>query len=241
MIAIGLDSNVWIYMAKNKYSAILKNIEKVIKKKESLILINDIVKLEWNRNESKTRKDFAQVVKSFVNDAKLLGGLLPTEDYQKNYQSFFSKIQSSPTWIDDFVDKRIAMVKDVMNLCQDVPYTEKQMLYVASLAIEKKGPFVRNKNNFNDALILRSFSEYVEKNSNIYNEFIFATNNKQDFIDSSTNKIYPEIIRDIDVTIDDVEDFAQALKKLPEVIESEQLDYEINSLIEWQAEIAMGR
>ena len=241
MIAIGLDSNVWIYMAKNKYSAILKNMKKVIEKGNALILINDIVKLEWNRNESQTRKEFAQVVKSFVNDAKLLGSLLPTEDYQKNYQSFFSKIQSSPTWIDDIVDKRISMIKDVMNLCQDVPYTDKQMLYVAGLAIEKKGPFVRNKNNFNDALILRSFSEYVEKNSNIYNEFIFATSNKQDFIDSSTNEIYPEIIKDIDVTIDNVEDFAQALKKLPEVVESEQLDYEIDSWIELQAEIAMGK
>lgn len=241
MIAIGLDSNVWIYMAKNKYSAILKNIKKVIEKRDALILINDIVKLEWDRNESQTRKDFAKVVKSFVNDAKLLGDLLPAEDNQKDYQSFFSEIQSSPTWIDDFVDKRITMIKDVMSLCHNVPYTAEQKLYVADLAIEKKGPFVRNKNNFNDALILRSFSEYVEKNSNIYNEFIFATDNKQDFVDSSTNKIYPEIIKDIDVTIDDVKDFGQALKKLPEVIESEQLDYEINSWIEWQAEIAMGK
>lgn len=241
MIAIALDSNVWIYIAKSKYSATLKNIKKIIEKKEAVILINGIVKKEWDRNEDQTKKDFAHVVKAFYNEAKLIKDLLPKDHYQTDCQSFFSKIQGTPTWIDDIVDRRISMIKDIMSLCEDVPYTDKQKLYVADLAIEKKGPFIRNKNNFNDALILRSFSEHVEKNPDIYNEFIFATNNEKDFIDSSTNKIYPEIIKDINVTIDNVKDFAEALKKLPDVIESEQLDNEIDSWIDWQAEIAMGR
>ena len=219
----------------------LKNIKKIIEKKDAIILINGFVKKEWDRNEDQTKKDFAHVVKSFYNEAKMIKDLLPKDDYQTDCQSFFSKIQSSPTWIDDIVDRRISMIKDVMSLCEDVPYTDKQKLYVADLAIEKKGPFIRNKNNFNDALILRSFSEHVEKKNDIYNEFIFATSNEKDFIDSSTNKIYPEIIKDINVKIDNVKDFAEALKKLPDVIESEKLDTEIDSWIDWQAELAMGK
>lgn len=81
----------------------------------------------------------------------------------------------------------------------------------------------------------------LRKKNDIYNEFIFATSNEKDFIDSSTNKIYPEIIKDINVKIDNVKDFAEALKKLPDVIESEKLDTEIDSWIDWQAELAMGK
>lgn len=241
MIAIALDTNIWIYLAKNKFSFIMESLEKLIENRRTVVLINDVVDIEWKRNEQQTKKDFGKVVKTFFDEAKNLKDILPREQDRNDYQEIFSRIQNSPNWIDEVVEKRMERVKTLMHSCVNTPITDAQKLYVADLAIEKKGPFLRNKNNFDDALILRSFSEYVESKNDIYNEFIFVTDNEQDFIDSSTGRIYSEIITGINVSVKNVKDLVGALKLLPGVRENEQLDYEIDAWIEWQAEIAMGR
>lgn len=93
-------------------------------------------------------------------------------------------------------------VEKLLMKCTDTTVSEYQKLFVANLAIYKQPPFSNNKNNFNDALIIKNIAETITKR--IINEgsslpykydLIYVSNNRKDFINPETNKIFSELLK----------------------------------------------
>jgi len=114
-----------------------------------------------------------------------------------------------------------------MNSCTKIDTNDEQKLFVANLAINKKHPFQNNKNNFNDALIIRNILEYMNQGfaglgltSPTKYELIYVSNNPSDFTDSNTNEIYRDLLEGIrPIQLANVMELGQALNMAPELID----------------------
>ena len=61
MISLVLDTNIWIaYIAKDWPSGIIDEIKKKKKSGEIILLTNEIIIEEWNRNKETTLKDISK-------------------------------------------------------------------------------------------------------------------------------------------------------------------------------------
>ncbi len=102
----------------------------------------------------------------------------------------------------------LMLLKKLLYNCDCFDTEVEDILYVANLAIEKKKPFDGGKNNFNDALLARSFCKYAAHKKWNYGDvtpmkynLVYVSNNPKDFIDPITNNIISEIIDDIEIPI----------------------------------------
>lgn len=135
--------------------------------------------------------------------------------------------------------------------CTNTLVSESQKLFVANLAIHKQPPFSKNKNNFNDALIVRNIAETITKR--IINEgaslpykydLIYVSNNLKDFIDSKTHEIYTELLEGCEgLRIISIQDLTHALKIRDELIDDfdEWVEHMVEMHAELEAEIMRGK
>ena len=239
---IAFDTNIWIYLAtKSNYNSLLDEVIKQYNDKEILLLTNDIIKKEWYRNRENTLNSCIESIKGELKNAKRIASFLPQAEKET-----FCKILD--TYKDEknriaIVEERLNRIEDVMeNYCHNVPITPEQKLHIADLAIDAKHPFHNKKNQFNDALIVRSLCQFVS--TQIYwtgtarlkkYDFIFVSNNQQDFIEPQTKEIYPSITEGIDgnYSIANVAELGQALNMSQELIDD--FDEMIEAWLDYEA------
>ena len=131
-----------------------------------------------------------------------------------------------------------------MKSCQIINVTDAQKLFISDLAINKKPPFQNNKNNFNDALILRNILEFVKNEIPFQYDLIFASKNPSDFIDTETGVVYETLLEKLNpIRLKSVTELAEALELAPELIEDfdNWLHYQLEMEAERQFDIMRGK
>lgn len=252
MIYIVFDTNIWVYLANgydsekgNYFSGMFSEhhfeLLKKIKEKTSTgkyrILINDIIIKEWQRNQQNTEELINCLSKrktEIDNSLKLIKAFLSESDYEtqkelirKSKLEIENKIVQNKTHINE-VEKFL-----LMN-CIHIPISENVLKKVSELAMEKSSaPFLSDKNNFPDAVILYSSVEYLEDKLKIdESRGIFISNNFKDFTDSSNiDEFHSDIkksIGSLDLT------YVRHLTKLIDFGES--LEEDINYFLELKRE-----
>lgn len=225
---IAFDTNIWIYLAtKSNYNPLLDEVIKQYNDGEILLLTNEIIKKEWYRNRENTLNNCVETIKGELKSAMRIAAFLP----QAEKESFCKILE---TYKDEenriaIVEERLKRIEEVMeNYCHDVPITQEQVLHIANLAIDAKHPFHNKKNQFNDALIVRSLCQFVStQTSSTGNatpkkyDFIFVSNNPSDFIDKQTKNIYSSITEGIErnYSIANAAELGQALNMSQELID----------------------
>jgi hypothetical protein len=112
------------------------------------------------------------------------------------------------------------------------------------LASNKKPPFQNNKNNFNDALILRNICEYIERTLPQLYDLIFVSNNPADFTDPDTKEVYSDLIEDLNpIRLKSVSELGEALKLAPELIADfdEWLDIQLDNQAMYELDLRRGK
>jgi predicted nucleic acid-binding protein len=230
MTNIALDTNIWIYLTKDTFFELWLKLNEMKESEDIRIIVNDIILKEWSRNKPTITKALISNIKneykSALNLANYLSGTKKEEYLQiiKEYNDEENRIQKAFT--------RIEEVEAFMNSCTIINSTETQKLFIAKLAIEKMPPFQNNKNNFNDALILRNICEYVENTIPSLYDLIYVSNNPEDFINKETKNVHESIFEDLKpIRLRTVRDLGLALQLAPELIEN------FDDWIEYQLEM----
>jgi len=141
-------------------------------------------------------------------------------------------------------EQRVEEVEHFMrNECIKTPVTTEQKLFISELAINNKPPFQNRKNNYNDALIIRSLCEYIQKNNYVLRDFLYVSNNPEDFMDKTTKKIHADLLAGLYVKLTSVTDLGHALKIAPDLVDEmdEQLEHDLDSYYMEQFDIERGK
>lgn len=191
---IALDTNIWIYLVNDNLHELWLKFKEKKEKGEIIIITNEIIHLEWERNKSRIIKSLTDNIKNEYRSSVNLSNYLP-EDERKKYLDIVSQYKEQDFRIKKATE-RVEEIEAFMKSCVKVAITDIQKLDVSELAIRKLPPFHCNKNNYNDALLLINFCQYVEKESSLpFYNLIYVSNNPKDFTNPDTNEIYTHLIK----------------------------------------------
>jgi len=214
-----LDTNIWIYLA-NSYNPKNKNYEdglhfklvesliKLIDSGDFILLTNDIIIEEWNRNKEAAKKlieKHKKTVEGNEGSIKNIKKQLEHEDKIK-LNDIFQKYTDSIQKIIQDNERHIQEVEELLvNKSLKIEIPNEVKIIAADRAIKKMAPFKGDKSNsMADAIILLSSIEYLKKIRDklwkeeeffpSYPESIFVTNNKGDFANpSNENEVHIEL------------------------------------------------
>lgn len=229
MTNIALDTNIWIYLTKDSFHELWVRLKEMKENNEIKIIVNDVLLAEWMRNKPTTIKSLSANLKNEYQSAKNLSNYL-SEPHKTNYLKVVSEYKDENIRIERATNK-VQEVEDFMRSCEIIEVTEEQKLFIANLAINREPPFQNNKNNFNDALILRNICDYAENTLPSRYDLIYVSNNPDDFIDKDTKEPYSTILEGLEpIRLKNVADLGHALNLSPELIAEfdDWLEYQLD-------------
>ena len=239
---IALDTNIWIYLTKDTFYELWMKFKEMKENGEIRVIVNDIILNEWTRNKETTIKSLTNNIKNEYKSALNLANYLTAESKEK-YLQIISEYKTENIRIKK-ANERVAEIEIFMNSCTIINTTETQKLFIAELASNKKPPFQNNKNNFNDALILRNICEFVDSEFPLLYDLIYVSNNPDDFIDKETKEVYGDLFADLKpIRLKNVTELGEALKLAPELIEDFDiwLEQQLDNEAMYQLDIMRGK
>ncbi len=255
---LAFDTCIWLSLPF--CMDLFKEIKSKVESGEILLVVSDITKIEWQRNKPRIIEDRCKPIQNAKKDALNLSKYIVDEEER---EQMIKSIETSSQKAFEEKKKQLTSdfdtVEKLLNNCDNFEVEDKDKLYVANLAIEKKRPFHNEKNNFNDALLVRTFCKYAANRKEYFGEvvpykydLVYVSQNQKDFIDPNTNEIFPEIIDGIEipVSIVNTKNIINALNLSQELIDEYEswLDYVIDhaaqmcidrAYLEW--EISKGK
>ncbi|SDD38860.1 PIN domain-containing protein [Williamwhitmania taraxaci] len=164
-------------------------------------------------------------------------------DAKTNYLNTISEYKDEANRIKK-AEERVEEVEAFMKSCIIIETTEAQKLFIAELSTNKNPPFQNNKNNFNDALILRNICEFVENEVPALYDLIYVSNNPDDFVDKETKEVYSDLLVGLNpIRLKNVTELGEALKLAPELIEDfdEWLEIQLDNQAMYELDIMRGK
>jgi len=239
---IALDTNIWIYLTKDTFFELWTKFKEMKESGEINVIVNDIILKEWERNKPTTIKTLTNNIKNEYKSALNLSNYLQG-NAKTDYLQTISEYKDEANRIKKAKDK-VEEVEAFIKSCTRIETTEAQKLFIAELSINKNPPFQNNKNNFNDALILRNICEFVDNEAPALYDLIYVSNNPDDFIDKGTKKVYSELLAGLNpIRLKNVTELGEALKIAPELIEdfNEWLDIQLDNQAMYELDIMRGK
>jgi len=242
MTNLALDTNIWIYLTKDNFHELWVKLKEMKEKGEVKIILNDIILKEWDRNKATTIKTLTTSIKNEYKSALSLANYLE-DPVKTEYLKTISEYKEETNRVQK-AEKRVEEIEAFMKSCEIINVTENQKLFISNLAINKKPPFQNNKNNFNDALIIRNISEFVTNSFPSLYDLIYVSNNPDDFIDKKTKEIHQDLFEGLqEIRLKNVTELGEALKLAPELIEDfdDWLEYQLDREAEYQFDLMRGK
>ncbi len=239
---IALDTNIWIYLTKDTFFELWTKFKEMKENGEIKVIVNDLILKEWARNKSTTIKTLTSNIKNEYKSALNLSNYLQG-DARANYLQIISEYKDEANRIKKAVE-RVEEVEAFMKTCTIIETTQEQKLFIAELSTNKNPPFQNNKNNFNDALILRNICEFVDNGAPALYDLIYVSNNPDDFIDKDTKEVHQDLFRDLKpIRLKNVTELGEALKLAPELIEDfdEWIEIQLDNQAMYELDIIRGK
>lgn len=192
MFKILIDTCVWLDLAKDhENQPVLTVIEELIQRKELSLIVPETIIKEFNANKVRIVKESGQSLSSVFNRVKDVVDRLGDPKKKKAALELLTDVNHKIPMLGESAIISVERVDKLLKNSVIIQTSDKIKLRASQRAIEKKAPFHKNKNSFNDAVIIETYAECVQaKNSTGY-RFAFITHNKTDFSDPKGNDKLP--------------------------------------------------
>lgn len=180
MIYLGLDTCVWLNIAKLDDDTLLSSLEQLINENKITFVVPEIVKIEFSRNkEIKIIEPLKKSYHSKLKNIQEMSKLVEKPD-SETIQSIFQKYTVNYENLLEIHTKNIERIERILNEGIHITPSMEQHAEAAIMALDKKAPFFgEKKNEMTDCLILFSVLE-AAKNQNC-KPIYFITDNVDDF------------------------------------------------------------
>jgi hypothetical protein len=179
VVALCFDTNIYINFTKGAFGSLVEQIRAKIDAEECILLVNDIIITEWNRNKAATIHSVTSSILNESKSAKKIAGFIDDAGQKQQFLEIINQYLSSE-------QVRIRKATDLVNQVEDllvnrsvnIEVTDVMRLESVSMALDKRAPFVRKSNSVADALIILSAISYVREHG--YSS-IFISDNFTEF------------------------------------------------------------
>jgi|AntRauTorckE6833_2_1112554.scaffolds.fasta_scaffold00228_3 hypothetical protein len=245
MVSLIFDTDIWIsFIAKDKPSGILDEIQQKVNNSEIVLLTNDVIIDEWKRNKEQTLKAAENIIQGTFKSAKKSFEYY-SEEKQEKFDELISDFFESKEELIENAKLQVERTDELLLSCEKTPISDEMKLQIIDWALEKRAPFHSKNNSVGDALILLSSVNYLKEQTIGITDSIFVSFNHTDF---SKKENKDEIHEDLAALLDEANvkftrHIGEALELAPEMNKeiAEYLDYMIDDWIQTQIDIQRGK
>ena len=182
MLNLLIDTCVWLDIAKDTdQQKILHVLQQLIDMGEIQLLLPETVLIEFKTNKERVIKESNQSLASAIKRTKKLVEKFGAGDARQSTLDELNDINYKITHIPDSVAIGIKDIEKLFNNTNLIRPTETIKLNAATRAVDKRAPFHKNKNSFNDAIIIETYGAQLSQSINENEHFAFVTHNIADF------------------------------------------------------------
>lgn len=183
MIYVTFDSNIWLNLLDNawKEENPLDHLEHWIDEGHITILLPEIITTEWNNNREKGKNERRRKLKEFF---LLAEEIFPTS---------FIENERKPENIDKIIESQFQRIEILIkSKATTLSCSQNTKDKVFDWGLQKKAP-MHKKTSIADATIIFSLFEFADVNAG--HEYIFVTENKDDFCEKEASgyKIHKDL------------------------------------------------
>lgn len=182
MLNLLIDTCVWLDIAKDtEQQKILRVLQELIDMGEVKLLLPETVLNEFNTNKERVIKESNQSLASAIKRTKKVVEKLGSNGARQSTLDELDDINFKITHIPDSTANSVEDIEKLLNKTNLLPATEVIKLNAATRAVDKRAPFHKNKNSFNDAIIIETYGAQIKDGIKKDEHFAFVTHNTADF------------------------------------------------------------
>ena len=188
-----IDTCVWLDLAKDQKQAPLIGVaEQLVKLGLLTMLVPRTVLDEFRRNRERIAKESAKSLSShfrLVKDA--VGKIGGDKKRVKLVLSHLDNVDHKIPIVGGTAVNNLDRIEKLLESSRIIEPSEPVRLRAAQRGLDKKAPFHREKNSMADAVIIETYSEFVQADKSPGSRFAFVTHNKSDFSVEHGNQKLP--------------------------------------------------
>ena len=185
---IFFDSCVLLSLLQNKkMEPMLSSILEILDKGVTGLLVPEQLQNEIQRNKNRIVESRKNAIRTYRKHAGNLKPLLD-DGLLKSLDEILAVVDKRiPDWDgkSDVLLEKLDKILDHKNTTI-IPTTDQELLLASKRALNKKAPFVKNKNSIGDALLIESVLKFQRENNS--ETIYFVTLNTEDFSDNSDKR-----------------------------------------------------
>ena len=191
---IFFDSCVLLsFLQNHKVEPMLSNTIDILDKEIARLLVPDQLRLEIDRNKERIIESRKAAIRTYRKHASNLKTLLDDSQITSLDKILAAVDQNIPNW-DGKSDYLLGKLEKILNHknALKIKTIDQDILLASKRALEKKAPFIKNKNSFGDALLIESILRFQRETA--VESIYFVTLNTEDFSDTSERlKVHPDL------------------------------------------------
>jgi hypothetical protein len=185
------DTCVWLDLAKEPQQRPLLNVLFELESaKEIALIVPSTVLVEFQRHKDRVAQHNTQNIRDTLKRVKELVGKYGDGSAQQAALDQINLVGNKLPRLGDAVTNAVDNIERLLLRGEVVETTDAVMLRAAQRALERKAPFIKER-NLADAVIIESFADCAHGPASAGHRFAFVTHNKNDFSDPTGNQKNP--------------------------------------------------
>jgi len=182
MLNLLIDTCVWLDIAKDaEQQKILRVLQELMDMGEVKLLLPETILNEFNNNKERVIKESNQSLASAIKRTKKVVEKLGASDTRQSTLDQLDDITFKVTHIPNSTANSVEDIEKLFSKINLLLGNETIKLNAATRAVEKRAPFHKNKNSFNDAIIIETYGAQLRESVKENEHFAFVTHNTADF------------------------------------------------------------
>lgn len=185
------DTCIWENLAKDPQQRPLLNVLFELESSGGLRLVVPRVVLdEWSRRKERIARENTKSISGLLKRVKEIVGKHGDADGKAAALEQLNAVDCKLPRLGDAVEGAVANIDALLHGAEVLETTDAVMLRAARRALEKRAPFIRER-NMADAVILEAFADAAAGAATSGDEIAFVTDNVNDFSDRKANDKHP--------------------------------------------------
>lgn len=182
MLRLLIDTSIWLDLAKDyRNLPLLSMLDELVQRQDVELLVPDVVQDEFQRNRDRVlasaKANQSEVFKRARNAVRQFGDETKKADALAEIDNVAHKLAVHG----DASNESMQLVEKLLESGTQIVPSVIVRQRAANRGLDRRAPFHGNKNSIADAVLIETFGELVEEDSDQENRFAFVTANTSDF------------------------------------------------------------
>ena len=196
MFRLLIDTCVWLDLAKDYHQmALLDALDELVRQSKATVILPRTVVNEFARNKRRIIEESGRSISGTLKRARDIVGTLGEGTGKRFALAQLDEIDHRLPGLGDVAIETIGRIERLFDDSTTIETSDAVLLRAAQRAIDRRAPFHRQRNNMDDAVLIETYGDLVNRKTPVRTRFGFVTHNTNDFSQphSDNRRPHPDI------------------------------------------------